>query len=43
MPRKAVLLAIFTLGNAACALAPSYGWRSEECYFAGFTTWRSNL
>ncbi|MDB5515422.1 MAG: putative efflux protein [Tardiphaga sp.] len=29
MPRKAVLLAlmaIFTLGNAACALAPSYGW-----------------
>src|SRR5260370_6487732 len=28
MPRKAVLLAlmaIFTLGNAACALAPSYG------------------
>src|SRR3546814_3542068 len=37
MPRKAVLLglmAIFTLGNAACALAPGYGWlmaaRSEE-------------
>src|SRR5258708_3920138 len=35
MPRKAVLLAlmaIFTLGNAACALAPSYclllGWRA---------------
>jgi DHA1 family inner membrane transport protein len=29
MPRKAVLLAlmaIFTLGNAACALAPGYGW-----------------
>src|SRR5229473_4158118 len=29
MPRKAVLLAlmaIFTLGNATCALAPSYGW-----------------
>ena len=29
MPRKAVLLAlmaIFTLGNAACALAPSYNW-----------------
>jgi DHA1 family inner membrane transport protein len=29
MPRKTVLLAlmaIFTLGNAACALAPSYGW-----------------
>jgi DHA1 family inner membrane transport protein len=29
MPRKVVLLAlmaIFTLGNAACALAPSYGW-----------------
>jgi len=29
MPRKAVLLAlmvIFTLGNLACALAPSYGW-----------------
>jgi MFS transporter, DHA1 family, inner membrane transport protein len=29
MPRKAVLLAlmaIFTLGNAAYALAPSYGW-----------------
>jgi DHA1 family inner membrane transport protein len=29
MPRKAVLLAlmaIFTLGNAACALAPDYGW-----------------
>ncbi|MEC5385300.1 MFS transporter [Uliginosibacterium sp. H3] len=28
-PRKQVLLAlmvIFTLGNAACALAPSYGW-----------------
>ena len=29
MPRKTVLLAlmaIFTLGNLACALAPSYGW-----------------
>src|SRR5258708_20694940 len=29
MPRKTVLLAlmaIFTLGNAACALAPGYGW-----------------
>jgi len=29
IPRKAVLLAlmaIFTIGNAACALAPSYGW-----------------
>jgi len=29
MPRKAVLLAlmaIFTLGNVACALAPGYGW-----------------
>jgi hypothetical protein len=32
------LIAMFTLGNSACALAPSYGWQSEDCYFAGFTT-----